>query len=51
MLDLAGTADYKILSAKVISQGSSQSFSQTLTIDAGINSGVRRNMTVICDSG
>jgi len=51
ILDLAGTADYKILSAKVISQGSSQSFSQTLTIDAGSNSGIRRNMTVICDSG
>ena len=51
MLDLAGTGDYKILSAKVISQGSSQSFSQSLTIDAGSNSGIRRNMTVICDAG
>ena len=41
----------QLLSAKVISQGSSQSFSQSLTIDAGSNSGIRRNMTVICDAG
>ena len=51
LLDLAGTASYKILNAKVISQGSSQSFSQTLTIDVGTNSGIKKDMTVICDSG
>ena len=35
ILDLAGTAGYKIVNAKVISNGSSQSFSQTITIDSG----------------
>jgi len=51
ILNLAGTAGYKIISAKVISQGSSQSFSQTITIDAGSNSGIKRNQTVISDAG
>lgn len=51
ILDLAGTAGYKIVNARVISQGSSQSFSQTITIDAGTNAGIRRNMTVLSESG
>ena len=37
ILDLAGTAGYKVVNANVISQGSNQSFSQTITIDAGTN--------------
>lgn len=51
VLDLAGTAQFKVVSAKVISLGSSPSFTQTITIDAGTNNGVRKNMTVIAGQG
>ena len=51
VLDLAGKGGFKVVSAKVISQGSSTSFTQTITIDAGINSGIRSNMTVISGFG
>jgi len=51
VLDLAGKAGYKIMSAKVISQGSSQSFSQTVTIDVGSNSGIKKNMMLISGAG
>jgi rod shape-determining protein MreC len=51
ILDLAGTAGYKILNARVISQGSSQSFSQTITIDLGTNAGIKKNMTVLAETG
>jgi rod shape-determining protein MreC len=51
VLDLAGKAEYKVVSAKVISQGSSTSFTNTITIDAGTTSGIRPNMTVISGFG
>lgn len=51
VLDLAGKAEYRIVSAKVISQGSSTSFTNTITIDAGKTSGIRPNMTVISGFG
>lgn len=51
ILDLAGTAGYKVVNAKVISHGSSQSFSQTVTIDAGSNAGIKKNMTVLSQFG
>lgn len=51
VLDLAGRAGYKVLAARVISQGASTSFSQTITIDAGTSSGVRQNMTVVSGEG
>ena len=51
VLELAGKAQYKVVAAKVISQGSSTSFSQTITIDAGTSSGIRANMTVISGFG
>jgi rod shape-determining protein MreC len=51
ILDLAGTAGYKVVNAKVISQGSSQSFSQTITIDSGSNAGIKKNMTVLSQFG
>lgn len=51
VLDLAGKAEYKVVSAKVISQGSSTSFSNTITIDSGRTSGIRPNMTVISGFG
>lgn len=51
VLDLAGKGEFKVVGAKVISQGSSTSFTQTLTIDAGSKSGIRSNMTVISGFG
>ena len=51
VLDLAGKAEYKVVSAKVISQGSSTSFTQTITIDAGTSSNILENMTVISGYG
>jgi len=51
ILDLAGTAEYKIVNAKVISHGSSQSFAQTITIDTGSNAGIKKNMTVLSQYG
>ena len=51
VLYLAGTAKYKVVNAKVISLGSTSSFTQTITINAGTNDGVRQNMTVITGLG
>ena len=51
VLDLAGRAGYKVLASRVISQGASTSFSQTVTIDVGTSSGVRPNMTVVSGEG
>ena len=51
ILDLAGTAGYKSVNAKVISHGSSQSFAQTITIDSGSNAGIKKNMTVLSQYG
>lgn len=51
ILDLAGTAGYKIVNTKVISQGSYQSFAQTVTIGSGSNAGIAQNMTVLSEYG
>jgi len=51
ILDLAGTARFKIVGAKVISQGSSLAFTRTITIDAGRGNGIEKNMTVISGNG
>lgn len=51
VLDLAGKAKYKVVSARVISLGSTNSFAQTITIDVGSKLGVRENMTVISGAG
>ena len=51
VLDLAGTAGFKVVNAKVISQGSNTSFTQTITIDAGTTSGIKSNMTVLSGYG
>jgi len=51
VLDLAGTAGFKVVNARVISQGASQSFSQTITIDAGTSAGIMKNMTVLAGTG
>ncbi len=51
ILDLAGTAEYKVVNCRTISQGSGQSFSETITIDCGSNARIRTNMTVISQDG
>ena len=51
VLNLAGTGGYKTVNAKVISQGTSASFSQSITIDVGANAHLTRDMTVICGDG
>ena len=51
ILDLAGTAGYKVVNAEVISYGSTSSFTKTLTIDAGSSSGILANMTVLSGFG
>ena len=50
-LNLAGRGGFKVVAARVIGQGSASTFSQTITIDAGINEGVDKDMTVISESG
>jgi rod shape-determining protein MreC len=50
-LDLAGKAEYKVLNARVISQGATTSFTQTITIDAGSQNGLKPNMMVINSYG
>jgi len=51
VLNLAGNGGYKVVNAKVISQGTSASFSQSITIDVGANAHITRDMTVICGDG
>ncbi len=51
VLDLAGRGSYKVVSARVIGKGSSSTFSQTITIDAGSNDGVKKDMTVMGELG
>jgi rod shape-determining protein MreC len=51
VLDLAGRGGYKVVSARVIGRGSASTFSQTLTLDSGSNSGIAKNMTVISENG
>jgi rod shape-determining protein MreC len=51
VLDLAARGGYKVVSARVIGRGSASTFSQTITLDAGSNSGITRNMTVISENG
>jgi len=51
VLDLAGKARYKTVSARLISKGGTGTFSETIVLDIGSDSGVRRDMTVIAASG
>jgi len=41
-LDLAARGSYKVVSARVIGRGSASTFSQTITLDAGASSGIRK---------
>ena len=51
VLDLAGKARYRTVSARVISKGGTGTFSETIVLDIGSDSGVRRDMTVIALGG
>lgn len=42
---------YSLVAARVVAMGPSQSFSRTVTIDAGTSSGVRPDMTVVNNDG
>jgi rod shape-determining protein MreC len=50
-LDLAGRASWKTVSAKVLAQGSTISFTHTITIDQGSRAGIKPNLTVVNGSG
>jgi rod shape-determining protein MreC len=51
MLKTAGEGQYGIKGAQVIAIGAAQGFSWTVTIDAGSNDGIRRDMTVLNGDG
>lgn len=48
---VAGDLGYALLPARVISFGSAQTFSSTVTIDAGSNDGLHADMTVVAARG
>ena len=50
-LDLAGRASWKVVNARVLAQGSTISFTHTITIDQGSRAGIKPNLTVINGSG
>jgi rod shape-determining protein MreC len=51
MLKLAGDGQYGIKGAQVVAVGATQGFSWTITIDAGANDGIKRDMTVLNADG
>ncbi|PWI45489.1 rod shape-determining protein MreC [Streptomyces sp. ICBB 8177] len=51
LLKTAGAGQYGIKGAQVIAIGAAQGFSWTITIDAGTNDGIQRDMTVINGDG
>lgn len=51
MLKTAGAGQYGIKGAEVIGIGAAQGFSWTVTIDAGANDGLERDMTVLNGDG
>lgn len=51
LLRVAGAGQYGIKAAQVIAIGAAQGFSWTVTIDAGSNDGIQRDMTVINGDG
>lgn len=48
---LAGTLGYAMVPAHVVAVGPGQSFSDTVTIDAGSDAGLRRDLTVVAAGG
>jgi rod shape-determining protein MreC len=51
LLRTAGAGQYGVKAAQVIAIGAAQGFSWTVTIDAGSNDGIQRDMTVINGDG
>ena len=51
LLHLAGAGRYRVVPAQVIAIGPAQTFSWTVTIDAGTRDGVRPDMTVLNGDG
>nr|WP_202460007.1 rod shape-determining protein MreC [Streptomyces sp. SID1328] len=51
MLKVAGQGQYGIKGAQVIAIGAAQGFSRTITIDAGADDGIKRDMTVLNGDG
>jgi rod shape-determining protein MreC len=51
VLDLAGKAKYKTVSARVIGKGGTATIGETIIIDKGSGSGITTDMTVISESG
>ncbi|MEU9186061.1 rod shape-determining protein MreC [Streptomyces sp. NPDC048484] len=51
ILKTAGAGQYGIKGAEVIAIGAAQGFSWTVTIDAGANDGIKRDMTVLNGDG
>lgn len=51
LLETSRSTGYALLPARVIGMGSAQSFSSTVTIDAGTSAGVRPDMTVVNNDG
>lgn len=51
MLGFAGLAGFKVLPARVVAYGSAQSFSGTVTLDAGSTDGIAAEMSVINGDG
>jgi rod shape-determining protein MreC len=51
MLKIAGEGQYGIKGAEVIAIGAAQGFPWTITIDAGANDGIKRDMTVLNGDG
>jgi rod shape-determining protein MreC len=48
---MAGDTGYSMVAARVVAMGPMQSFSRTVTIDAGTSSGVHPDMTVVNSDG
>ncbi len=51
LLNLAGRAQFRIVAARVVANGSSLGFESTATIDVGSQDGIKRNQTVIDGDG
>jgi rod shape-determining protein MreC len=51
LLKASKESGYALVPAQVVAVGSGQSFSQTVTIDAGTSAGVHADMTVLNDEG
>ena len=48
---MVGDTGYSLVAARVVAMGPMQSFSRTVTIDAGTSSGIRQDMTVVNSDG